>query len=71
MIPVGGTKQDLNFFYQGSSLDTYGLDVGYFITPELNASLGYYSQSGDGGSVDGSGVLGRVAYEIQMVFLLV
>ena len=39
--------------------------MGYFITPELNASIGYYYQKGDLGSADGSGVLGRLAYEIS------
>jgi hypothetical protein len=64
LIPIGDTEQDLNWFYQAGSLDTYGLDVGYFITPELNASVGYYYQQGDLGSADGSGVLGRLAYEM-------
>ena len=64
LIPVGDTEQDLNWFYQGGALNTYGLDVGYFITPELNASVGYYYQHGDLGSADGSGVLGRLAYEM-------
>ena len=65
LIPVGDTEQKLNWYYQGGALDTYGLDVGYFITPELNASVGYYYQHGDLGSADGSGVLGRLAYEIS------
>nr|WP_244281173.1 carbamoyl-phosphate synthase [Synechococcus sp. UW106] len=65
LLPIGDTEQDLNFFYQGGALNTYGLDVGYFITPELNASVGYYYQNGDLGSADGSGVLGRLAYEIS------
>ena len=64
LIPVGDTEQQLNWFYQGGSLDTYGLDVGYFITPAVNASVGYYYQSGDLGTADGSGVLGRLAYEM-------
>ena len=64
LIPIGDTEQDLNWFYRAGSLDTYGLDVGYFITPKLNASVGYYYQQGDLGSADGSGVLGRLAYEI-------
>ena len=64
LVPVGDTEQDLNFFYEGGALNTYGLDVGYFITPNLNASVGYYYQSGDLGTVDGSGVLGRLAYEM-------
>ncbi len=65
LIPIGDTEQDLNFFYQGGALNTYGLDVGYFITPELNASVGFYYQNGDLGTADGSGVLGRVAYDIS------
>ena len=65
LIPVGDTEQKLNWYYQGGALDTYGLDVGYFITPIVNASVGYYYQNGDLGSADGSGVLGRVAYEIS------
>ena len=65
LLPVGDTEQDLNVFYQGGALNTYGLDVGYFITPELNASVGYYYQNGDLGTADGSGVLGRMAYEIS------
>ena len=65
LLPVGDTEQDLNVFYQGGALNTYGLDVGYFITPELNAFVGYYYQNGDLGTADGSGVLGRMAYEIS------
>jgi hypothetical protein len=65
LLPVGDTEQPLNWFYYGGALNTYGLDVGYFITPELNASVGYYYQRGDLGSADGSGVLGRLAYEIS------
>ena len=63
LLPVGDTEQKLNWYYQGGALDTYGLDIGYFITPELNASVGYYYQNGDMGDADGSGVLGRLAYE--------
>ena len=65
LIPVGDTEQQLNWYYQGGALDTYGLDVGYFITPVVNASVGYYYQNGDLGTADGSGVLGRLAYEIS------
>ena len=64
LVPVGDTEQRLNRFYLSGSLSTYGLDVGYFITPELNASVGYYYQDGDGSSADSSGVLGRLAYEM-------
>ena len=64
LIPLGDTEQQLNWYYQGGALDTYGLDVGYFITPVVNASVGYYYQNGDLGAADGSGVLGRLAYEM-------
>jgi len=65
LIPVGEKEAQLNSVYQAGSLNTYGLDVGYFITPAVNASVGYYYQNGDLGAADGSGVLGRVAYEIS------
>ena len=65
LIPVGEKEAQLNSVYQGGSLNTYGLDVGYFITPVVNASVGYYYQNGDLGTADGSGVLGRLAYEIS------
>ena len=65
LVPVGEKEAQLNSVYQGGSLNTYGLDVGYFITPELNASVGYYYQNGDLGTADSSGVLGRVAYEVS------
>ena len=64
LIPVGEKEAQLNSVYQGGSLNTYGLDVGYFSTPAVNASVGYYYQSGDLGEADGSGVLGRLAYEM-------
>ena len=40
------------------------LDAGYFITPVVNASVGYYYQHGDQEAADGSGVRGRLAYEM-------
>jgi hypothetical protein len=46
-------------------MNTYGLDAGYFITPGLKASVGYYYQHRDQEGVDGSGVRGRLAYEIS------
>ena len=64
LVPIGDTEQQLNSVYQGGSLNTYGLDVGYFITPVMNASVGYYYQNGDLGTADSSGVLGRLAYEM-------
>ena len=65
LIPTGDTEQQLNTVYQGGALDTYGLDVGYNITPALKASVGYYYQNGDMGTADSSGVLGRLAYAIN------
>ena len=65
LVPVGTTNYQLNNVYQGGTLDTYGLDVGYAITPDFKASLGYYYQQGDLGTADGSGVLGRLAYSIS------
>ncbi len=62
---VGTTNAQLNSVYQGGTLDTYGLDVGYAITPDLKASIGYYYQNGDLNTADGSGVNGRLAYSIS------
>ena len=70
LIPVGDVEQDLNWIYQGGALNTYGLDVGYFITPSLQASVGYYYQHRDQEHVDGSGVRGRLAYDITQELTL-
>lgn len=51
--------------YQGGSLNTYGLDAGYNLSPELQASVGYYYQHGDLNTADSSGVLGCLAYAIN------
>ncbi len=64
LIPTGDKEQRINFWYLAGSLATYGIDAGYNITPDLTASIGYYYQDGDGSEADGSGVLGRVTYEI-------
>ncbi|WP_461557564.1 carbamoyl-phosphate synthase, partial [Synechococcus sp.] len=65
LIPVGTNEYRLNSNYLGGALDTYGLDVGYSITPDFKASVGYYYQQGDLGTADGSGVLGRLSYDIS------
>jgi hypothetical protein len=65
LLPVGDVEQRLNSFYQAGAMNTYGLDVGYLITPALKASAGYYYQHRDQEHVDGSGVHGRLAYEIS------
>lgn len=64
LIPFGDVEQKLNSVYDAGALNTYGLDVGYFITPQLHASAGYYYQHRDQEDVDGSGVRGRLAYDI-------
>ena len=64
LVPIGTTNFQLNSVYQGGALDTYGLDVGYAITPDLKASLGYYYQDGDLNTADGSGIRGRLAYNL-------
>ena len=65
LIPFGDVEQKLNSHYDAGALNTYGLDVGYFITPALHASAGYYYQHRDQEDVDGSGARGRLAYEIS------
>ena len=65
MIPVGTNEYSLNSNYFGGALDTYGLDVGYAITPYFKASVGCYYQQGDLGAADSSGVLGRLSYNIS------
>ena len=65
LIPTGTTEYRLNSAYNGGALDTYGLDVGYNITPDWKLSVGYYYQNGDLNAADGSGVLGRLAYAIN------
>ena len=65
LVPIGDTEQQLNSAYNGGALDTYGLDVGYAITPDFKASVSYYYQNGDLGEADGSGVRGRLAYNLS------
>ena len=65
LLPVGDVEQKLNSFYQGGAMNTYGIDVGYFITPALHTSAGYYYQHREEEHNDGSAVRGRLAYEIS------
>jgi hypothetical protein len=65
LIPVGDVEQRLNSVYDSGALNTYGLDAEYFITPVLKASAGYYYQHRNEEYVNGSGVRGRLAYEIS------
>ena len=65
LIPTGEKEQQLNSAYQGGALNTYGLDVGYNLTTALRASVGYFYQQREEENVNGSGVLGRLAYAIN------
>jgi hypothetical protein len=65
LIPIGDVEQKLNSVYEAGALNTYGLDVGYFITPSLQAFVGYYYQHRDQEEVHGSGIIGRLAYAIN------
>ena len=64
LVPIGDTEKTLNNKYEGGALDTYGLDVGYQINPDVNASFGYYYQRGDLDEADGSGINGHLAYDL-------
>ena len=65
LLPTGARTYNLNNTYHGGALNTYGLDIGAFITPDLKATLGYYYQNGDLATANGSGVVGRVDYTIS------
>ena len=62
-MPVGTTDlQQLNSYYVGSPLNTYGLDVCYAIK-DLKVSLGYYCQNDE--LISGSGLLTRLSYDLS------
>ena len=61
--PIGERVQRLNWVAIGGALDSYGLDIGYQITPDLKTWAGYYYQSGDKGLANGSGIEGGLEYE--------
>ena len=65
LIPVGTEVYRINSNYFAAALDTYGLDIGYSITPDFRASVGYYYQHSDLEEADGSGVDVRLAYDIS------
>jgi len=54
----------INNFYYADSVMTAGVDVGYNLTPNLKASLGYYYSEGDLGTANGNSVKGRLEYNI-------
>lgn len=65
LAPFGTTNAQLNSVYQGGTLQTYGLDVGYNVAPDLEASICHYYQNGDLNTADGSGVRGHLAYNLS------
>ena len=54
----------INNFYYADSVMTAGVDIGYNLTPNLKASLGYYYSEGDLGTANGNSVKGRLEYNI-------
>ena len=57
-------KNTKNSAYFAGALETYGLNIGYSLTPDL-LSVGYYYQDGDGSQADSSGIDGRLTYDIS------
>jgi hypothetical protein len=54
----------INSAYTADSLMTVGADIGYNLTPNFKASLGYYYSEGDAGAANGNSVRGRLEYNI-------
>ena len=65
LLPLEQKEQEINRFFQAGSLVTYGLNLGYYIAPDVTTTVGYYYQNGDGTQADSSGVLGRLSYNIS------
>ena len=70
LMPVGDTNQELNWNYNGGALQSYGLDAGYMVMPNLQISIGSYYQKGDYNNckgedeVDNVGIRARISFEI-------
>ena len=54
----------INNVYTADSVMTAGVDVGYNLTPNLKASVGYYYSEGDAGASNSNSVKGRLEYNI-------
>jgi hypothetical protein len=54
----------INSAYTADSLMTVGADIGYNLTPNFKASIGYYYSEGDAGAANGNSVRGRLEYNI-------
>ena len=64
LLPTGDVEKDLNDTYQGGAMNTYGIDIGFDLTDDLTSSVGYYYQHRDQEHIDGSGIKGRLAYDL-------
>jgi len=69
LYPIGEygfnkTPALINSFYGADSVMTVGTNIGYNLTPNLKASIGYYYSEGDAGEANGNSVKGRLEYNI-------
>ena len=69
LYPIGEygfnkTPALINSFYGADSVMTVGTNIGYNLTPNLKASIGYYYSEGDAGEANGNSVRGRLEYNI-------
>jgi len=69
LYPIGEygfnkTPPLINSFYSADSVMTVGADIGYNLTPNLKASVGYYYSEGDVSAANGNSVKGRLEYNI-------
>ena len=65
LFPNGNTEPRLNSIYDGGALLTYGANIGYALSEDIVAKVGYYYQDGDLDSADGLGALGRLSYSVN------
>ena len=63
LLPVGNREQQLNSAYNSGALTTYGADLGYRLPLNMRASLGYYYQTNNLESVNGSGARASLVYD--------
>jgi len=69
LYPIGEygynkSSATINSVYTADSVMTAGVDVGYNLTPNLKASVGYYYSEGDFGAANGNSVKSRLEYNI-------
>ena len=65
LLPIGKKEQMLNWYAAGGALNTYGLDLKFKALDRLSGSIGYYYQHGDLGAADGSGIKGKVVFDMS------